>query len=87
MMGRGWNGGGWDGGAWLAMMLVMVVFWGAVITAVVLFVRGSPRGHRDEHSHAAPGQDPALAILNERFAKGEIDAEEYTKRRDTLRSG
>lgn len=86
MMGRGWHGGGWDGGDWLLMMGIMVVFWGAVITAVVLFVR-APRGHGDEHAQAERGADPALAILNERFAKGEIDAEEYTKRRDTLRSG
>ena len=86
MMGRGWNGGGWDAGAWLVMMLIMVMFWGAVITAVVVFVR-APRGHRDEHALAERGADPALAILKERFAKGEIDAEEYTKRRDTLRSG
>lgn len=86
MMGRGWNGGGWDGGAWLAMMLVMVMFWGAVITAIVLFVR-APRGHRDDHAQAGPGRDPARAILNERFARGEIDVEEYTKRRDALGSG
>ena len=33
-----WNGG-WGWGGWILMTLVMVAFWGLVITAVVLAVR------------------------------------------------
>ena len=36
MMYDGW---GWSWGGWLLMTLVMIVFWAAVITAVVLAVR------------------------------------------------
>ena len=33
-----WNGG-WGWGGWILMTLVMVAFWGLVITAVVLAIR------------------------------------------------
>jgi len=33
---------------------------------------------------AAPTEDGALAVLRERFARGEIDADEYEQRRRTL---
>ena len=36
MMYDGW---GWGWGGWLLMTLLMIVFWAAVITAVVLAVR------------------------------------------------
>ena len=85
MMGR-WDGGGMGSGGWLAMGLMMVVFWTVVIAAVVIVVRGASHSHADlTATLAAP--DPALRILDERFARGEIDAEEYAQRRDLLRSG
>ncbi|MBQ0895199.1 SHOCT domain-containing protein [Micromonospora sp. U56] len=34
---------------------------------------------------APPGQDSARRILAERYARGELDAEEYHRRLDTLR--
>lgn len=91
MRGYGWDGGGWGWGGWLLMAMMMVLFWGAVIAAVIAFVRYSGRGH-DGHGHHAPssagrGQDQALRILEERFARGEIDSDEYTQRRDLLRAG
>ena len=36
-------------------------------------------------TRSTPAGSPALQILDERFAKGEIDEEEYKRRRDTLR--
>ena len=35
------HGSGWGG--WIAMMLIMVVFWGLVIFAVVALFRGNSR--------------------------------------------
>lgn len=79
----GWyaNGMGWGG--WVAMSLVMVLFWALVIFAVVAIFRGS--GRRDDERPSV--ERDAMAILDERFARGEIDEEEYRRRREALRSG
>jgi len=77
-------GGGWGWGAWLAMVVVMVVFWGAVTWVVVTLVR---RTSEPSQSHSVgtpvPMADP-LRILDERYARGEVDDEEYHRRRDVL---
>ena len=67
------------------MASIMVVFWGVVIAAVIWFVRSS--GHRhDEPSSITNGSVQALRIRDERFARGDIDAEVYAQRRDVLRA-
>jgi len=65
---------GWLGG--LAMLVVMVLLLTALVTVTVLLVR---RWERPVASH-----DAALRILNERFARGEIDQEEFEQRRTAL---
>lgn len=81
-----WHDGGWGPGAWVAMGLMMLVFWSLVAALVVYVIRNL--GHRPDTPARAegPGQDQALHILDERFARGEIDAEDYRARRDLLRS-
>jgi putative membrane protein len=81
----GW-GSGWGWGAWLAMALMMVAFWGIVAVLVVYVIRNV--SHRPESSMGASdgGQNQALRILDERFARGEIDLDEYSQRRNALRS-
>lgn len=65
-----WHYGDWGSGAWLAMTLGMVAFWGLVIWAIPALVRGTiGDGARRE---ATPEQ-----ILAERFARVEIDSDEY----------
>ena len=71
----GWYHDGMGWGGWLLMTLVMVVFWALVVLAVVALFRGSEPG-RDRRT---PDQ-----ILDERFARGEIDAADYQARRDAL---
>lgn len=72
----------WSGEGWSAMIfgpLLMILFLALLIAAVVLLVRrvgGS-------HGSAGPGQTP-LDILRERFARGEIDKEEFEERRRIL---
>ncbi|TFD82522.1 SHOCT domain-containing protein [Cryobacterium fucosi] len=79
----GWYGGDWGIGAWIAMALMMLVFWGGVVTVVVLLLR---RTHTSEGSNLLrPSHHDAERILNERFARGEIDEEEYSTRRAALR--
>jgi putative membrane protein len=72
MMNGGW--GGWMiGGA-----VLMVAFWGLLFWAVVSLVR---RPGRDRTSTVN-----ATDVLAERFARGEIDADEYETRRTALAS-
>ena len=65
-------GGGWFG--WL----IPIVLIGIVILAVYMIVKNN----RNNNQKAS---NRALDILNERFAKGEIDEEEYNRRRDHLK--
>lgn len=69
---------GWRDGSWIGL-LFMVLFWVGVIALVVWGVRqgGSTPG-------AAAGPNRALDILEERFARGEIDLEEFELRRSAL---
>lgn len=76
----------WDGGmgpaGWIGMSLMMILFWGGIIALVVWAIRAtrvdrswSPPRER------APDTDDLLA---ERFARGDIDEEEFTRRREVL---
>lgn len=78
----GWYNDGIGWGGWIAMALMMVAFWGFVIFAVVAIFRGTTKAAGPADS-AAP-RDP-MRTLDERFARGEIDAEEYHARQATLR--
>ena len=74
-----WGGPGWGG--WLLMSLLMVVFWGAVIFGGIALWRALGRGDRTPQQPAPPSPE---RLLDERFARGEIDVEEYTRRRELL---
>lgn len=78
---------GWGGG-WYAMIfgpLFMILFLAVLIAAVVLLVRwlGGPWQGATTPHHAPPGRIP-LDILRERFARGEIDKDEFEERRRVL---
>ena len=69
----------WFGGWW--MTLWMLVFWTSLILLVVWGVRALPRdGRGTDHASA----DRGLQILEERFARGEIDRDEFEERRSAL---
>lgn len=76
----GWSDNTMGGSAWVVMVLGMVIFWSLVIFVVAAMFRGN---RNDTGATGAPGRDP-MDILDERFARGEIDAEEYQIRRNTL---
>lgn len=61
--------------------LGMVLWWGAVVLAVVWFVRSLGGGRGPGTPAPARAADPALQILRERYARGEIDTEEFDRRR------
>ena len=80
-----WGHGAWGAGDWLAMSLMMAVFWGLLIALVIWLVRS----YGDEPTRSTEpgtGTERADEVLAERFARGEIDEEEFTARRDTLHS-
>jgi putative membrane protein len=64
---------GWD---WLWMTAMMLGFWALVAWLVVTLVRG---GADPARSTSAPER-----ILAERFARGEIDQDEYQQRLEAL---
>lgn len=70
----GW-GGGWGGGMF---GIAHLLWWIVLIVAIVLVARwliggASPAGR--------PNEDRALAILKERYARGEIDKAEFDARK------
>ena len=80
-----WDHGGWGAGDWLAMSLMMVVFWGAVIALILWLVRSARADrHADTRTPPSAGADNVLA---ERYARGEIDDDEFTRRRNLLHTG
>ena len=79
----GWHQQSWGPGAWILMAVGMIIFWSLIVMAIVLLVRhyGSPS------SAAAPNADAAEELLRARFAGGEIDEDEFSKRLSHLRKG
>jgi putative membrane protein len=77
--------GSWGNGWWgFAMGLVMLLFVALLVVGIVVLVRSSSGG---EPRNAEPSPGRALDILDERFARGEIDAKEYEERRRILTEG
>ena len=76
-----WYGNGMGGWGYALMTVGTILFWGLVIAGVILLVRYLARGPQAAEN-AAPER-----ILAERFARGEIDEEEYRSRLTALRGG
>lgn len=92
-----WAGIGYVGVFW---MLLMAVFWGMIIVGIVFVVRAlttsgrhAQTGQEPAPLPPAPGALPtnaaaprpeALRILEERYARGEIDREEFLARKKDL---
>ena len=75
-----WNDGHMSGWGYGFMGVGMALFWGLLIFGIVVLLRytGGGRGQ-------PPAPDSAERILAERFARGEIDEQEYRQRLDVLR--
>ncbi|ALV63433.1 hypothetical protein ADU37_CDS17340 [Thermococcus sp. 2319x1] len=73
MMGFGWFG--WFG------MLFMLVFWVLVILGIVWLIKWAAE------SGSKTSRKRALEILDEKYAKGEIDDEEYERRKRKILGG
>ncbi|MGW2740946.1 SHOCT domain-containing protein [Streptomyces sp. NPDC001450] len=88
-----WYGHGMSGWAWFWMTVGNLVFWAVIIVALVLLFRAitrpGPHGGGNPGwgwgTAPPPGSPGAEQILAERYARGEIDEEEYQRRLTTLR--
>lgn len=78
-----WDGG-WTWGGWVLMSVMMIGFWALIVWAVLAFV-GSFRDREPHESRRPRDLDPE-EILAGRFARGEIDVEEYHRRLEALRA-
>ena len=74
-MGMGWG--------WLFGLLLVAGSVTLIILVVRLSTDGRPSAHRDPETET--GQHRARAILDERYARGEIDTTEYEERLRVLR--
>lgn len=71
--GMGW---GWFG------PILMIAFWVLVIGGIVYLVKTIAGGRMSTSTK----EETAIDILKKRYAKGEIDAEEFSKRKKDLES-
>jgi putative membrane protein len=76
---------GWSWGHMILGPLMMIAFIAVVIVVVVFTVRwlGGAGHGAVARPHAPPGETP-LDILSERFARGEIDKDEFEERKHAL---
>ena len=73
-------GGGMPWWGWLLGGVGMVIFWGLVVWGIWYSVMSVTR----QSDHCRQPRD-AKAILDERLARGEIDAAEYRRLREVIR--
>jgi putative membrane protein len=60
------------------MMLMMLVFWGVMVAGIIVAIRWLASQTR------APRSDRARDVLRERYARGEIDRDEFEARKRDL---
>jgi len=77
--GWGWGGWGWFPGMMLGPLMMLIVV-GGTVALVVWLLRGA--GHVASHGHSRA----ALDILEQRFARGDIDKAEFEDKRKLLQS-
>jgi len=76
-------GGGWLIGLLVLVLLLLVI--GGGIAAVVWFIGQGSQG-TGRRPTSSQREDEALAILRQRYARGEIDREEFERMREEIKS-
>jgi putative membrane protein len=83
-----WYDHGITGYGWVLMTVSMLVFWALLIAALVVLVRTLGRRNQNGANPGltqSGGPSAAERLLAERFARGEIDEDEYQRRLTVLR--
>lgn len=82
-MSRGMGGSGW-GMSWLGGIF-MFIFWIFIIIGIIFLVRWLIQTTREESGKNIDDSQNALDILKERYARGEINKQEFEgKKKDLL---
>jgi putative membrane protein len=74
----GWGPGmmwGWWGMGWI----FMIVFWGLIIVGLIFLIRSLIRATK-----TSKGEESALDILKKRYARGEMNKEEFEQKKKDL---
>ena len=86
-----WGGGFGMGAGWIVGWIVILAVLALIVVGVVLLIRGLSGRHDYERTGHPQGPPPggaapksALQVLEERYARGEIDQEEFLGRRADL---
>lgn len=75
---------GWmAGGGGLTGLIIMFLFW-LILLAVAAYIIGKLFWRPEEKSEEKRAANAALDILRERYARGEIDKEEFDRRKQDL---
>jgi putative membrane protein len=85
------GGMGVGGVIWIVLMLAVLAL---IVVGIVLLVRGlsgrhdyGKAGYPQGPPPAGAGSGTALQVLEERYARGEIDREEFLQRRQDILGG
>lgn len=84
--GPGWGMmSGWGGYGGFGFGLLHIIIWIAILIAIVAFVVWAVRAVAAPAMHyAQPRRSPGLEALEERYAKGEINRDEYLQKRNDI---
>lgn len=87
MMGHGYGGQGWGEGmgwgGWLMMSLIALVCL-ALLGALIYWLVQAARGGVTTQTSQPPTRPLAQSTLDDRFARGDIDEDEYLRRKTLL---
>jgi putative membrane protein len=79
-----WHMGRWMMGGWGIGWFGMIIFWGLIIVGLVLLIRWLIQNTSSKgHSGASTGSK-AMDILKERYARGEINRDEFESMKKDL---
>ena len=79
------HGGSGGGGEWMAFWSVLsLVLLAALVVGAIYLIRALWPQSPPSGAGAAGDRDAAVEALRERFARGEIDRDEFERRRQTL---
>jgi putative membrane protein len=84
MMGYGYGYGGWW--MWLGGFLILAAIAAIVYALVVIVGRSGKNPSHPSYEEQRNNSGNALGILSERYAKGEVNDEEYQQKKNALKN-